>query len=245
MCGRYTIVKGDRIVQVIPNVTMPANLRMVGRYNVAPGQWVPAVTNDCSQLQLLRWGLIPSWARDESIGFKTINARSETLAQKPAFRQAFTRRRCLIPADGFYEWRAGPGRKAKTPMYIRLRQGDLFAFAGLWDRWISPDGTEIKSLTIITTPPNDLLKPIHNRMPAIIPPEGYADWLRPEEINVDDAQKWLAPFPAESMEAFAVRPLVNSVNNEGSDLIAPAPPDADPTAEKNAGRQHELFGDMD
>jgi putative SOS response-associated peptidase YedK len=245
MCGRYTIVKGDRIVQVIPNVTMPANLRMVGRYNVAPGQWVPAVTNDCSQLQLLRWGLIPSWAKDESIGFKTINARSETLAQKPAFRQAFACRRCLIPADGFYEWRADPGRKAKTPMYIRLRHGDLFAFAGLWDRWISPDGTEIKSLTIITTPPNDLLKPIHNRMPAIIPPEGYADWLRPEEITVQDAQKWLAPFPAERMEAFAVRPLVNSVNNEGSDLIEPAPPDARPTAEKNAGRQQQLFGDME
>jgi putative SOS response-associated peptidase YedK len=226
MCGRYSIVRGDQILAVIPNVTMLANLRLVARYNAAPTQDLPVITNDSPELQYFRWGLIPSWATDEKIGNKLVNARAETLAERPAFRTALTRRRCLIPADGFYEWRKGAGGKAKTPLYIRMKDGELFAFAGLWDSWRRPDGSEVKSFTIITTAPNDLLKAIHHRMPAIIPREGYLDWLRPEVMPAEDAAAWLRPFPAELMEAYAVRPLVNSPNNEGSDLIAPTAEDA-------------------
>jgi putative SOS response-associated peptidase YedK len=222
MCGRYTLVRGDKIVEVIPNVTMPANLRLVGRYNVAPTQVVPVVANDSQQIQLFQWGLIPSWAKDAKIGNKLINARCETLAEKPAFRKALARRRCLIPADGFYEWQKRPGGKDKIPMYIRMRGGDLFAFAGLWESWKSPEGQEVKTFTIITTPPNELLRPIHDRMPAIIPREGHEEWLKGGEMAPEDACKWLKPYPAECMEAYPVLPLVNSPGNEGSELIEPA-----------------------
>jgi putative SOS response-associated peptidase YedK len=222
MCGRYSIVRGEKIVVVIPNVTMPVNLRLVGRYNAAPSQLLPVITNLSNEVQMLRWGLVPSWAKDESVGYKMINARAETLAEKPAFRKALASRRCLIPADGFYEWRKEADGKTKTPMYIRMRGGELFAFAGLWEIWRDPDGKEVRSFTIITTAPNDLVKPIHDRMPAIMPREGYLDWLKQEAMSAEEATAWLRPFPADLMEAYPVRPLVNSPKNEGGDLIVPA-----------------------
>jgi len=228
MCGRYSIVRGDRIVQVIPNVTIPANLRLMGRYNAAPSQLLPVIANDSHEVQMLRWGLIPSWAKDPKIAYNMINARAETLAEKPAFRKTLASRRCLIPADGFYEWRKNPDG-TKTPMYIRMRDHELFAFAGLWESWKSPEGEVIKTFTIITTAPNELLKTIHDRMPAIIPREGYLDWLKTDVMTPEQAMAWLKPLPAELMEAYPVSPLVNSPKNDSEDLIkqqaeaAPAP----------------------
>src|SRR3954470_11434200 len=164
MCGRYTVIKHDKIVDVIMNVTISADMHLVGRYNVAPSQMVPVIANGSDALQMMRWGLIPSWAKDEKIGYMMINARAETLQEKPAYRTALARRRCLIPADGFYEWRKHAGGKGKTPMYIRMHDAGLFAFAGLWETWKNPAGEEVKTCTIITTTPNDVTRSIHDRM---------------------------------------------------------------------------------
>jgi putative SOS response-associated peptidase YedK len=264
MCGRYSIVRGDKIVLVIPNVTMPVNLRLVGRYNAAPTQLLPVITNQSNEVQMIRWGLIPSWTKNATVRLKLsedklvvslelipvinedikkshtiINARAETLAEKPAFRKALASRRCLIPADGFYEWRKEADGKTKTPMYIRMRDRDIFAFAGLWETWNDPGGKEVKSFTIITTAPNDLLKTIHDRMPAIIPREGYLDWLKQEAMSADEAAAWLRPFPAESMETYPVRPLVNSPKNEGDDFISPA--EKQLLSPKSGEQQFDLF----
>jgi putative SOS response-associated peptidase YedK len=218
MCGRYSIVRGDKILRIVQNFTIPANLRLVARYNAAPSQSLPVLANDSNEVQMFRWGLVPSWAKDVNVGYKMINARAETLAQKPAFRSALKSRRCLVPADGFYEWRKNADG-TKTPMHIRMRYGENFAFAGLWESWRDPGGETRKTFTIITVPPNELMRTIHDRMPAILPREAYADWLGPSEER--DVLDWLRPFPAELMEAFPVRPLVNSPKNEGPELIQP------------------------
>ena len=152
------------------------------RYNIAPSQPVAVIPNTGDNtLSMYKWGLIPSWSKDPAIGDRMINARSESLAEKPSFRNAYRRRRCLILADGFYEWKQNPGMKSKQPVYIRLKTELPFAFAGLWEIWNSPDGSEIRSCTIITTQPNSLLEPIHNRMPVILPPDAYNQWLAPED----------------------------------------------------------------
>jgi len=150
-----------------------------------------------------------------------INARAETLVEKPAFRAAFRRRRCLILADGFYEWRQEPDTKRKTPMYIRLQSGKVFAFAGLWEDWHAPDGSEILSCTIITSPPNALMQEIHNRMPVILPKESISLWLDPGEPNLHELQELLQPYPEQEMEAFPVSTAVNSPANESPELILP------------------------
>jgi putative SOS response-associated peptidase YedK len=151
-----------------------------------------------------------------------INARGETLVEKPSFRSAFRRRRCLIPADGFYEWKQNPGSKSKTPMYIKLKSGEPFALAGLWENWNAPDGSNILSCTIITTTPNALLEPIHNRMPVILPREAYARWLEPNEVNPAQLQELIQPYPAEAMTAYAVSSLVNRPENDLAACIQPA-----------------------
>jgi len=235
MCGRYSIVRGDRIVQIIPNVTMPANLRLVGRYNAAPTQDLPVVAGQSLQVQMFKWGLIPFWAKDATIGSKMINARAETLREKPAFRKSLERRRCLIPADGFYEWRKN-ANGTKTPMYIRMRDGDLFAFAGLWDIWKNPAGEEVRSFTIITTTPNELMRTIHNRMPAILPREAYSHWLNEGTISEAQTAEWLKPYPAKAMAAYAVSPLVNSPRNDSEELIKEVA-DAAPEEEKKEPQQ--------
>jgi len=222
MCGRYTLVRGDKIVQVVPNVTMPANLRIVGRFNVAPSQLVPVIANNSGAVQMFRWGLIPSWAKDPKIGNKLINARAETLTEKPAFKRALARRRCLIPADGFYEWRKEDAG-GKTPMYIQMRDEAAFAFAGLWETWQDPAGDEIYSVTIITTEPNELLKSVHNRMPVILPREAYEGWLTPGEVKPEELTGWLKPYPAGAMKMHAVGTGVNSPGREGRELIEEAP----------------------
>jgi putative SOS response-associated peptidase YedK len=194
------------------------------RYNIAPTQPVAVIPNDGqNRLDFYVWGLIPFWAKDPAIGSRMINARSETLAEKPSFKSALRRRRCLIPADGFYEWQANPSGKGKTPMYIRLQDGKPFAFAGLWERWNSPDGSTILSTTIITTRPNALMEPIHNRMPVILPSSAYAAWLTPEETDAAALLPLLEPYPAQAMAAYAVSTLVNSPAHDAPDLIQPHP----------------------
>ena len=165
--------------------------------------------------------MIPSWAKDPSIGNRLINARAETLTEKPSFRSAFRRRRCLVLADGFYEWRQIPGQKGKVPMYIQMKDRELFAFAGLWEHWNAPDGSHILSCTIITTSPNPLMEEIHNRMPVILPKEGYSLWLSPDEEDPQMLSELLRPYPHEEMMAYPVSTMVNSPANESPECIVP------------------------
>jgi putative SOS response-associated peptidase YedK len=221
MCGRFTLtVSPGQLQEAFPWVQVPNDLKP--RYNIAPTQPVAVIPNDGkNRLDFFIWGLIPSWAKDNKIGYRMINARSETLHEKPAFRAAFRRRRCLVLADGFYEWRQEPGKKVKTPIYIQIEPKKTFAFAGLWENWQSPDGSEVLSCTIITTPPNNLVEPIHNRMPAILDPQVYTDWLTPEEIDPSRLGKLLKPYPGDDMIAYPVSRLVNSPENDLPECIQP------------------------
>jgi len=217
MCGRYTLTID--IKTVAEKFGVPAALDTSPRYNIAPTQEVVSVMrNGTSHLAWLRWGLIPSWAKDESIGSRMVNARAETLTEKPSFKGLLRSKRCLIVADGFYEWKQENG--SKIPMYMTLKSGEPFAFAGLWDLWKSPDGEHIRSCTIITTEPNDLVAPIHNRMPAILLPGVYADWLDPDMRDEQALSHWLAPYPAEEMTARPVSRLVNDPKRDSPELIA-------------------------
>lgn len=193
------------------------------RYNIAPTQDVPAVVarrqGGGRQLRLFRWGLIPSWAKDPEIGNRLINARGETVAEKASFRGPLARRRCLILADGFYEWQKVRG--GKQPHHIRMRDGSAFAMAGLWDHWTSPDGSEIESCTILTTTPNEMLEQIHNRMPVILSPKDYGLWLDPQVRPSPAMHALLRPFPAEEMEARAVSKFVNNPGNDSQECIRP------------------------
>jgi putative SOS response-associated peptidase YedK len=221
MCGRYTLIRLSDLTMKFPWI-LPANEVVQPRFNIAPSQAILVVINDGSnRLQLVRWGLIPSWADDETIGNRTINARAETLAQKPAFRTALRKRRCMIPADGFYEWRKEPDG-TKTPMYIRMKDRTPFAFAGLWDDWHPPDGGAIRSCTIITTDANAVLEPIHNRMPVILGAEACRRWIDPvpaADADLKSLTDMLRPSPAEEMDATAVSRLVNSPANESPRCI--------------------------
>ena len=221
MCGRFTLTTDPEQLQL----TFPwvSNLQGIApRYNIAPTQPVAVIPNDGKdKLDFFTWGLVPSWAKDPQIGSRMINARGETLAEKPSFRNAYRRRRCLILADGFYEWQKQPGSSAKTPVYIKLLDGSLFAFAGLWEIWQSPDGSEIRSCAIITTEPNELVKPIHDRMPVILSPQSYSAWLASAERNPEEIQPLLRPYPANLMTAFPVSRQVNSPANDSPDLIKP------------------------
>lgn len=221
MCGRFTLtLNSSQIQAAFPELIVPDGIEP--RYNIAPSQPVAVVPNDGqNRLDFFVWGLIPSWAKDPTIGNRLINARAETLAEKPSFRSAFRRRRCLVISDGFYEWRQEPGRKAKTPMYIQLQDGRPFAFAGLWENWNSPDGSNILSCAIITTEPNSLMSSIHNRMPVILPHENFDAWLDPAEQDPARLNQLLAPYPSEVMQAHPVSMLVNSPANESPDCVVP------------------------
>jgi len=221
MCGRFTLTVDPADLQdAFPQFTFPE--KYASRYNISPCQPILAIPNaDNNAAGFFIWGLIPSWAKDPTIGSKMINARAETLAEKPSFRSGFKYHRCLIMADGFYEWKQQPGTKAKTPYFIRLKSGKPFAFAGLWDTWQSPDGGSVKSATIITTGPNSLMAPIHNRMPVILPPSAYAQWLDPAARTPETLQTLLASYPAEEMNAHPVSTLVNSPANDRVECIIP------------------------
>ncbi|HOU13286.1 MAG TPA: SOS response-associated peptidase [Anaerolineae bacterium] len=213
MCGRFSLgVNLDDLVEAFPDFKFPSAL--APRYNIAPSQEVAVVPNDVDRrVEFFHWGLIPSWAKDPEIGNRLINARAETLAEKPSFRAAYLRRRCLILADGFYEWQTIPDSKGKMPLYIQLASQKPFAFAGLWELW-RPDDTPILSCTIITTEPNALLAPIHNRMPVILPPDAYDLWLDPAEQKPAALNHLLKPYPANLMTAYPVSRLVNSPAND-------------------------------
>jgi putative SOS response-associated peptidase YedK len=194
------------------------------RYNVSPQMHMPViVANSPNRLDIMQWGLVPSWAKDPSAGFKTINARAETVAERPAYRSAIRYHRCLVPANGFYEWCAT--RQGKQPYFIHLPGEPLFAFAGLYEIWHSPDGSELRSYAIITCQPNQLMAAIHNRMPVILPGEAEAAWLDPAETRVAAVLPLLQPYPAEAMEAYPVSTAVNSPRNDGPGLIDPVPPE--------------------
>lgn len=221
MCGRFTLSADvSRIQQAFPDLTVPENLPP--HFNIAPTQPVAVVPNDGkNRVDFFVWGLIPSWAKDPEIGNRMINARAETITEKPAFRAAFRRRRCLVLADGFYEWRADPDGGRKTPMYIRMADGLPFAFAGLWEDWQSPDGSQILSCTIITTEPNDLMKPIHNRMPVILPRSAYPLWLEPGEGDPKALQDLLRPYSEGQMTVHPVSRLVNDPKNDTPECVLP------------------------
>ncbi len=218
MCGRFTLtVDPAQLEDIFPWAVISTNISP--RYNIAPSQSVAVIPNIKNyRIDLYRWGLIPSWAKEAAIGNRMINARAETINEKPSFRTAIKKRRCLILADGFYEWMPSPENKSKVPYYIRLSSGDVFGFAGLWDLWASPDGP-IKSCTIITTQPNELVAPIHDRMPVIIPREAHMKWLNPNEINPQSISDLLVPFPANQMQAYPVSRAVNDPRIDSPALI--------------------------
>ena len=224
MCGRFTLtVDPGQLQDAFPWAAIPDDFSP--RFNIAPTQPVAVIPNDRQErMDFYVWGLIPSWAKDPEIGNRMINARAETLAEKPAFRSAFKRRRCLILADGFYEWQAEEGKKTKTPMYIQLASKKPFAFAGLWEIWNGSDGSEIRSCTIITTQPNQMMAKIHNRMPVILDPKEYPLWLSPEEKESGSLAALLQPYPAAEMSAYPVSRLVNSPSNDQPECILPAAP---------------------
>lgn len=188
------------------------------RYNIAPTQPVPVVRTDraakARRFDLLHWGLIPSWAKDPIIGSRMINARAETVAGKPSFRSAIRYRRCLLAADGFYEWKKIEGQKRKQPYYIHLGDHRPFAFAGLWEHWEGADGSEIESCTIITTEPNALMRPLHNRMPVILHPKDYAVWLDPQVQKPDSVQSLLVPYAGDDLTCCPVSTAVNNPSND-------------------------------
>jgi len=221
MCGRFTLATTlEALRAAFPDFVMPDT--WTPRYNIAPSQPIPVVPNDGQEkVEFFRWGLIPHWAGDPKIGNRMINARAETVAEKPSFRDAFRQRRCLILADGFYEWRKQPGRKTKTPMYLQLKSSEPFAFAGLWERWQAPGADPIQSCTIITTTPNDLVKDIHNRMPVILDPQAYALWLDLSQGHPERLNAWLKPYPASQMTAYAVSTVVNNPRNDSPACIQP------------------------
>ena len=220
MCGRFTLAaKPTTLATLFDLDEIP---EIAPRYNIAPTQPVAAVRIaphvQKREFTYLTWGLIPSWAKDIRMGSRMINARSETVAEKPAYRAAFKRRRCLIPADGFYEWQKVEGRK--QPYYIAMNNRGPFAIAGLWERWEGGDGSVIESCTLLTTTPNALVKPLHNRMPVILHPEDYAEWLYPGGDS-GLLLHLLRPYPANEMTAYPVSTFVNSPANDGPDCVHP------------------------
>ncbi|HEV2126667.1 MAG TPA: SOS response-associated peptidase [Chloroflexota bacterium] len=214
MCGRFTLTEDRGVVARRFGAPPAHGGGTAPRFNIAPTQLVVTVTDDgARQIEPMRWGLIPHWAKDPKIGNKLINARAETLAEKPSFREALKKRRCLIPADGFYEWHNVGGKK--QPLRIVLKDRQPFAFTGLWDEWRPLDGSPaVRTCTIITCAPNELMAQVHHRMPVILPPEREAAWLDPRETNTDALLSLLVPYPADQMEIYRVSALVNSPESD-------------------------------
>jgi putative SOS response-associated peptidase YedK len=222
MCGRYAMSVKTEEIEEIFDIRLPTHVPWEPSYNVAPTQKAPVVALDAEgerALRLHRWGLVPRWAKDASIGARAINARSDSLSEKPMFRGAFTSRRCLVPATGFYEWRKTAD--GKVPMFIHPTRAPIFAFAGLWEAWTPPDGGEaLRTFTVVTGDPNELLSSIHDRMPVILPPAAWKTWLDPE-TSADALRELLSAHPAVPMRAYAVSTLVNSPSHDGPELIEP------------------------
>jgi putative SOS response-associated peptidase YedK len=256
MCGRFvSSTPTDQLASYFAVDAVPEQLLDRGpNYNTAPTSGVFVVYRDGSlrRLDAFRWGLVPGWAKDVSIGNRMINARAETLAEKPSYRRAFQRRRCIIPADGFYEWTMPPGASKKQPYFIHRPDGEPFAFAGLWEEWRGPkrvgaeaEGAEggadaeggaepaavsapLRSCTIITTTANEAIEAIHDRMPVILPSAAWEQWLSPDEHDVESLGRLLVPAPPQLIRMHPVSTEVNSVRNKGAALVDPAPPDPPP-----------------
>ena len=225
MCGRYRLSRRKQLIAEYFDTV--DEIDWEPRYNIAPTQNVGIIRQDrerrVRKFSLVRWGLIPYWSKDPSIGHKMINARSETVADKPAFREAFKHRRCLILADGFYEWsRTG---KAKQPFHFGMQDDSLFAFAGIWDRWKDGSGNPVETCSILTTTPNSLLAVVHNRMPAILEPENYELWLDPGFKDGDALTEMLKPFNPALMKCYAVSTLVNAPANDNPECMAEVAPE--------------------
>lgn len=217
MCGRYTLTQIPDLEKIIH--PEQAEVLISPRYNIAPTNDCPVIPQeDPHHIHLYRWGLIPHWAKSKSIGYKMINARAETIERKPAFKHGIQKRRCLVLADGFYEWKKKG--KAKQPYRIHLTTQDIFSFAGISSIWYDENGIKIESFTIITTEPNDLMEDIHNRMPVILSKEIELDWLDPD-LSQEDRKSLMRPFPAQQMKAYPVKPAVGNVRNDDPTLILP------------------------
>jgi putative SOS response-associated peptidase YedK len=221
MCGRVVQKTPlDEIRVLFETVNPVPNAAPI--YNGAPTDSLAVVRLDrdgCRSLDLLRWGLIPHWAKDKSIGPRCINATSETVATKPAYRDAFRNRRCLVPVDFFYEWQKAP--EVNQPYAIGLADGSPMALAGLWERWKDAEGTTLRTFSVVTGPPNELIAPIHNRMPVILPRTAWRRWLGEDRAEADELLALLRPYPSEAMRAYPVSPRVGNVRNSGPELLEP------------------------
>jgi putative SOS response-associated peptidase YedK len=223
MCGRFTLTVTPQALAEAFGLDTPApEAYLRPRYNISPTQPVLIVRAAAGrgpgrELALVQWGLIPGWAKDPRLGANLINAKSETVAEKPAFRGPVKYRRCLVPGSGFYEWqRRG---QARQPYYYRLREAEVFGLAGLWEHWEGADGSVVESCTVLTTDANELARPVHDRMPVILPPEAYALWLDPTVRDPRRVTPLLRPYPAERMEAIPVSSAVNSAREDRPEFI--------------------------
>lgn len=229
MCGRYVTVSSPALLAERFHVSEVRPGELEPSYNVAPRADVPVVAERHGErvLDVLRWGLVPSWAKDPKIGDRMINARAETLLTSNAFKRAFQRRRCILPADGFYEWQTIEGKRTKMPWFIRRRDGEPLAFGGLWEIWhdrtAGEDAPRLRTCVIITTEPNELLAPIHDRMPVILPESTWDRWLSVDNRDTASLADLLVPSPANELEAWTVSTLVNKADNNSADLVEPVP----------------------
>lgn len=221
MCGRYSLYADYRVLLERFDIGEASFSEedYSQSFNVAPSQQVVAVVSDGkkNRLGFLKWGLVPPWAKDEKIGYKMINARAETAAEKPSFRNAFKKKRCLVVADSFYEWKRTDD--GKTPMRIKLKSGEPFAFAALWESWKSPEGKTVNTCSILTTRANELMGTIHDRMPVILTKEAEKIWLDPNVQDAEELGRLLQPFDSKELEAYEVSDAVNSPKNNGPELI--------------------------
>lgn len=222
MCGRFTLTVSHKELLARYSVTEVTNFYHYPRYNIAPMQMVPAIVNDGRQnrIGLLRWGLIPSWAKDERIAAKTINAKAETLLEKASFKHLLYKKRCVIPADSFYEWKNASGKR--LPMRIMMKDDGIFSMAGLYDTWVnSANGQTLHTFTIITIKPNQLVAEFHDRMPVILNKQEEGKWLAREKSTVEEVLALLKPYPAEEMKAYPVSSVVGNVRNDIPECIKP------------------------
>jgi len=234
MCGRYVITSPADAVRALFDYDERPNFPP--RYNVAPTQPIPIVrlADGKRAFALVRWGFLPAWVKDPKTFSLLVNARGESVLDKPAFRNAMRRRRCLVPADGFYEWGAAAAGGAKRPYFVRPRSGGPIAFAGLWETWTGPNGEEVDTAAIVTTRGNVALAPIHDRMPVIVAPEAFNLWLDCAKVDAMTATALIAPAPAGLLECYEVSPAVNRVANDSAELIAPAVAGSNPAPAADA-----------
>ncbi len=220
MCGRYSLYDPDEMYDRFSIVNRQLVRGIEPHYNITPGNYLPVVVKHSpNQIELMKWGLVPHWSKEPRVKYSTINARAETITSSSVYREPFKTKRCLVPANGFFEWKQTTS--IKVPYYIHLKHEPMFAFAGLYDIWTDAEGKEFKSFTIITTPPNELMQPIHTRMPVILRKADEEEWLSLGETNIEKLLHLLKPYPTEQMEAYPVSTAVNRPMNDDAAVIQP------------------------